>query len=304
MSPATTSPVGSLSLDDPERRARSRSRVGLLVDRGEVGARGIEDAGVRHGRRRPPAVTVTSNENVEVPGRDRHAAPASPCRRRACTRGRSCRRTSVPAGTTSLTSAVNAAPGLRRSTACRSACPRARPRSAETDLTIVGFTSSSFVTVLLSAGVGVSVEVDARRVRDRVRRVGDGSVVLVLTVNETVAVSPGASVPIVQRDRAGRPRRRRSRPCSSRSRCSPAPWSLTTTFVAVPDAGVLDDHRVRDRIARQERRARAGRVRLDDRQDRRADEGLDGRRARRLSARRQQAPGRRSGSGRRRAPSR
>ena len=66
---------------------------------------------------------------------------------------------------------------------------------AETDLTISGCTWSWFVTVLLFDGVGVSVEV-ALAVLEIVYGVAEmGSVVLVLTVNETVALAPGTSVP-------------------------------------------------------------------------------------------------------------
>ena len=78
----------------------------------------------------------------------------------------------VPVGTTSLTLAVNAAPGLLTDSVYVSVSPGAAS-VAETDLTISGCTWSLFVTVLLFAGVGVSVEVDAGGVRDRVRRVGD-----------------------------------------------------------------------------------------------------------------------------------
>ena len=66
---------------------------------------------------------------------------------------------------------------------------------AETDLTIVGPHLELVRDGVAVDGVGVSVEVDARGVGDRVGVSETGSVVLVLTVNETVAVAPGASVP-------------------------------------------------------------------------------------------------------------
>ena len=59
----------------------------------------------------PPAVTVTSNENVVVPGgivTPLHVTVPP----RTSTPGSSCPANDVPVGTTSLTSPVNAAPGL------------------------------------------------------------------------------------------------------------------------------------------------------------------------------------------------
>ncbi len=98
----------------------------------------------------PPAVTVTSNENVTCRG-DGHAAP----RDRAAANeqaGSSCPANDVPVGTTSLTLPVNAAPGLLTDRVYVSVSPGAAS-VAETDLTISGRTSSLFVTVLLGTGL-------------------------------------------------------------------------------------------------------------------------------------------------------
>ena len=93
---------------------------------------------------------------------------------------------------------------------------------AETDLTIVGFTSSLFVTVLLATGfVWSESTVPVFEIVYGVSEIG--SVVLVLTVNETVAVSPGASVPIVQVTVPAACAAGRAARAAHVDRCSPAP---------------------------------------------------------------------------------
>ena len=70
-----------------------------------------------------------------------------------------------------------------------------------------------------------------------------------LTTYETVAVAPAASVPTAQVTVPAATPRTRSHRCSCDvARCWPACTSLTLTFVASPTPGVLDDHRVGDRI--------------------------------------------------------
>ena len=108
----------------------------------------------------PAAVTVTPNEKVEVPA---GIVSAGPVDLRAVERaggratagaaeGRACRHDVADVGR-------ERGPGVADGQACRSACRRVPASVADTDLTIVGFTSSWFVTVLLFDGVGVSVDV-------------------------------------------------------------------------------------------------------------------------------------------------
>ena len=69
--------------------------AGLLVDRDEIGARGIE-VPMLVTVAPPPAVTVTSNENVEVPGGIVTPLQVTVVAVERARRGRSCRRTSCP----------------------------------------------------------------------------------------------------------------------------------------------------------------------------------------------------------------
>ena len=125
------------------------------------------------------------------------------------------------------------------------------PSVAETDLTISGCTWSWLVTVLLFDGVGVSVEV-ALAVFGIVYGVAEmGSVVLVLTVNETVALTPG-------HERAHVPRHLPGRGAAGRSARAAREDGVRGHGVADDDVrrgahpGVLDDHRVGDGVSRPE----------------------------------------------------
>ena len=211
-----------VQLDDAEHRPDlGLDRVAL--DRGEVRARRIEGAGVRHGRaarrRSPSRRTRTSWCRA---GSSRRST--SPCRRRRCTPASSAVPANVvPAGTTSVTSRRERGARVAAPSACRSACRRARPRSCRDRLD-----DRRLHLELVRDGVA-DRPASASRSRWRWRcsrsctaSPRSGSVVLVLTVNETVAVVAGRERADVPRHRPGRLRCTTCRPSSSRSSCSPA----------------------------------------------------------------------------------